>query len=229
MKEKISLEELSGMIDHTLLRADAKEAEFVKLCQEADSYGFKMVAINSFPVAMCARFLKDSPVHVGAAIGFPLGQTTIENKVHEVKQAIQDGADEIDYVINVGRLKDGDLAYIRREMSEIVETAHKADVLSKVILETCYLTNEEKTQVCEIAREIKPDFVKTSTGFGAGGATVEDVQLMKSIVGETVKVKAAGGIRDLETALNMIEAGAERIGTSSGIKIISEYKDKFGK
>jgi deoxyribose-phosphate aldolase len=228
MTKNITLKELAGMVDHTLLRADAKKEEFAKLCEEADSYGFKMVAINSFPVAMCREFLKDSPVHVGAAIGFPLGQTTIENKVHEVKQSIADGADEIDYVINVGRLKDGDLDYIRREMTEIVAAAREGKILSKVILENCYLTDEEKVQVCEIAREVKPDFVKTSTGFGTGGATVEDVRLMKQTVGDAVKVKAAGGIRDLETALNMVEAGAERLGTSSGIKIVNEYKDKFG-
>lgn len=220
----ITEKDLANMIDHTLLRADAREKEFEKLCREAAEYQFKMVAINSAPVALCRKFLKDSSVHVGAAIGFPLGQTTIETKVFEVEDAIQNGADEIDYVINIGKLKDGDLAYIRSEMTAIVSAAKNAKILSKVILETCYLTDQEKIQVCEIAKEIQPDFVKTSTGFGTAGATYQDVKLMKETVGDKVKVKAAGGIRDLATALNMIEAGAERIGTSSGIKIIEEFR-----
>lgn len=220
----ISKKELANMIDHTLLRADATKEEFQQLCQEADSYGFKMVAINSAPVKSCREFLKDSPVHVGAAIGFPLGQTSIATKVFEVEDSIRNGADEIDYVINLGELKNGNLAYIQEEMEQIVAAARKAGILSKVILETCYLTDEEKKQVCEIAKKVKPDFVKTSTGFGTKGATVEDVKLMKSVVGDTVKVKAAGGIRDLDTALKMIDAGAERLGTSSGIKIIQEME-----
>lgn len=220
----IPVTDLAHIIDHTLLRADATEEEFKQLCKEADEYGFKMVAINSFPVHMCREFLQDSPVHVGAAIGFPLGQTTIKTKVVEVEDAIENGADEIDYVINVSKLKDGDVEYIRREMEAIVAVCRKEEILSKVILENCYLTDVEKIAVCEIAKEVKPDFVKTSTGFGPSGATVEDVALMKQIVGDQVKVKAAGGIRDLDTALKMIEAGAERLGMSAGIKVIEEYK-----
>lgn len=223
----IELKALANQIDHTLLRADATENEFRQLCQEADDYGFKMVAINSFPVKQCREFLQDSPVHVGAAIGFPLGQTTIATKVFEVQDAIKNGADEIDYVINIGKLKAGDSEYIREEMSAIVKASREGGILSKVILENCYLTDEEKVTVCEIARAVKPDFVKTSTGFGTGGATLADVALMKKVVGEEVKVKAAGGIRDLTTALAMIEAGAQRLGTSSGIKIIEEYKERF--
>lgn len=220
----IELKELANMVDHTLLRADATKEEFQRLCQEADDYGFKMVAINSYPVAICREFLKNSNVHVGAAIGFPLGQTTIETKVFEVEDAIKNGADEIDYVINIGQLKDGNLAYIREEMKAIVNASREGGIISKVILENCYLTDDEKMAVCQIAKEVKPDFVKTSTGFGTGGATIADVQLMKKVVGNDVKVKAAGGIRDLNTALKMIEAGAERLGTSSGIKIIEEYQ-----
>ncbi|MEG0629127.1 MAG: deoxyribose-phosphate aldolase [Enterococcus sp.] len=223
----IGIKELANQIDHTLLRADATEKELRQLCQEADRYGFKMVAINSFPVKQCREFLQDSSVHVGAAIGFPLGQTTIATKVFEVQDAIKNGADEIDYVINIGKLKAGDNEYINEEMSAIVKAARSGGILSKVILENCYLTDEEKVTVCEIARAIKPDFVKTSTGFGTGGATLADVALMKKVVGEEVKVKAAGGIRDLTTALAMIEAGAERLGTSSGIQIIEEYKERF--
>lgn len=224
MTFQLSVTELANMVDHTLLKADAKRSEFEKLCQEADDYGFKMVAINSAPVSLCKELLKESPVHVGAAIGFPLGQTTIATKVFEVTDAIKNGADEIDYVINISELKDGNLAYIEQEMKEIVAVCQANNVLSKVILENCYLTDKEKIAVCEIAKRVKPNFVKTSTGFGTGGATVEDVKLMKDTVGAEVKVKAAGGIRDFETAKAMVEAGAERLGTSSGIKIINEYK-----
>ena len=216
--------ELAQMIDHTQLRAYAVKEDFVKLCNEAKDYGFKMVAINSFPVEICSELLKGTGVHVGAAIGFPLGQTTIENKVHETKQAIEQGADEIDYVINIGRLKDGDYDYIEREMKEIVAACKEKNVLSKVIFENCYLTEDEKKKMSEIALKVKPDFIKTSTGFGTGGATLEDVKLMKSIVKDEVKVKAAGGVRDLKTFLAMVEAGAERIGTSSGIEIIKELE-----
>ena len=220
--------DLAQMVDHTQLRAYAVKEDFEKLCKEAADYGFKMVAINSYPVELCSELLKGTGVHVGAAIGFPLGQTTIENKVHETKQAIENGADEIDYVINIGRLKEKDYDYIEREMTEIVKACREKNILSKVIFENCYLTDDEKIKVSEIAAKVKPDFIKTSTGFGTGGATLEDVKLMKSIVKDEVKVKAAGGIRDLDTFLAMVEAGAERIGTSAGIEIMNEY-DKRNK
>ena len=220
--------DLAQMVDHTQLRAYAVKEDFEKLCKEAADYGFKMVAINSYPVELCSKLLKGTGVHVGAAIGFPLGQTTIENKVHETKQAIENGADEIDYVINIGKLKEKDYDYIEREMTEIVKACREKNILSKVIFENCYLTDDEKIKVSEIAAKVKPDFIKTSTGFGTGGATLEDVKLMKSIVKDQVKVKAAGGIRDLDTFLAMVEAGAERIGTSAGIEIMNEY-DKRNK
>lgn len=219
----LTVKELAGYFDHTLLKAFVTDEDFKKLCDDADKYGFKMVAINSGPVALCKEYLKDSPVHVGAAISFPLGQTTIETKVFETKNAIENGADEIDYVINIVELKNKNYDYIKREMEAIVAVCRENDVLSKVIFENCYLTKDEIAKVAEIAREVKPDFIKTSTGFGTGGATVEDVKLMKSIVGDDVKVKAAGGIRDLETCLAMIEAGAERIGSSSSIEITEAY------
>ncbi len=183
-----------------------------------------MVAINSVPVAYCHKQLKGSNGHVGAAISFPLGQTTIESKAFETKNAIENGADEIDYVLNIGQLKDKNLDYIRREMEPIDKPCHSHKVIVKVILETCYLTDLDIINACQIAREIKPDFVKTSTGFGSAGAKVEDVRLMKKTVGSLVKVKAAGGIRSLTDALAMIKAGAERIGTSHGIEIINELK-----
>lgn len=217
---------MAQMIDHTLLKTYASKDDFKKLCEEAEKYHFKMVAINSYPVKMCREFLKDSPVHVGAAIGFPLGQTTIETKCFETEKAIEEGADEIDYVINVGKVKDGDYEYIHKEMQSITEICRKHKILIKVILETCYLNEEEIVKICEIAKDVKPDFVKTSTGFGTAGATVEHVKLMKSVVGDDVEVKAAGGIRTLDAALAMVEAGATRIGTSAGIAIVEEMMQR---
>ena len=217
---KLSADQIAGMVDHTNLKAFADEAMFEKLCSEAREYGFKMVAINPAQTERCKRLLEGCPVHVGAAIGFPLGQTTLECKVFETKDAIEKGAD----VINIAELKNKNYDYIKKEMEEIVAECRKAGVISKVIFENCYLTDEEKVKVSEIAKEVKPDFIKTSTGFGTGGATPEDVKLMKTTVGDEVKVKAAGGIRDLKTALQMIEAGAERLGTSAGVEIVEELK-----
>ena len=216
-------EQLVKLFDHTCLYAYATEAHMKKLCDEARAYNFAMVAVNSVQVKLCKKFLKDTDVHVGAAIGFPLGQTTIASKVFETVDAIQNGADEIDYVINITELKDGNYDYIREEMRQIVAECRKANVISKVIFENCYLTQEEKEILCKIALEVKPDFIKTSTGFGTGGATLDDGKLMKSIVGDAVKVKAAGGVRDLETCMAMVEAGAERIGTSAAVKITEEF------
>lgn len=216
-------EQLVKLFDHTCLYAYATEAHMKKLCDEARAYNFAMVAVNSVQVKLCKKFLKDTDVHVGAAIGFPLGQTTIASKVFETVDAVQNGADEIDYVINITELKDGNYDYIREEMRQIVAECRKANVISKVIFENCYLTQEEKEILCKIALEVKPDFIKTSTGFGTGGATLDDVKLMKSIVGDAVKVKAAGGVRDLETCMAMVEAGAERIGTSAAVKITEEF------
>ncbi len=230
MKTNFTPAQLAKYFDQTLLKAYASDADFEAFCKESAAYHFKMVAINSAPVRRCKALLRDSDVLVGAAIGFPLGQTTIEDKVYETKQAIEDGADEIDYVINIGELKSGNLAYIEREMREIVTVCRQNGKTVKVIFENCYLTDEEKRALCKIALKVRPDFIKTSTGFGtpapgvAVGATVADVRLMKEMVGDTIKVKAAGGIRTLQDALAMIEAGAERIGTSAGVKIIEELK-----
>ncbi len=225
---KLDKNVLAGMIDHTNLKAFATEDDFTKLCDEAVKYHFAMVAINPYPVSFCKSLLKGTGVHVGAAIAFPLGQTDIESKVAETRQAISDGADEIDYVLNVGKLREGNTEYIRKEMEEIVGVCKEHGVICKVIFENCYLTKEEIKDAALIAKEVRPDFIKTSTGFGTSGATVEDVRLMKETVGDVVKVKAAGGIRDLSTALSMIEAGAERIGTSSGIKIMEEFETLEG-
>ena len=226
VKEMVTVEQLANMIDHTNLKAFADDAAVEKVCDEARKYNFKMVAINPAQTVRCKKKLEGSPVHVGAAIGFPLGQTTLECKIFETKDAIEKGADEIDYVINVAELKNKNYDYIKKEMEEIVKICREAGKTSKVIFENCYLTDDEKRKVAEIAKEVKPDFIKTSTGFGTGGATVEDVKLMKSVVGDEVKVKAAGGIRDLKTALAMIEAGAERLGTSAGVAIVEEYNNQ---
>lgn len=226
--EKLTKKELAGMMDHTLLKAYAVKDDFKKLCEEAAENGFAMVAINSSQVRTCKAFLKDTDVHVGAAISFPLGQTELDTKVFETKKAIEDGADEIDYVINIGELKMGHDDYIRQEMEAIVKVCRENNVLSKVIFENCYLTKEEIVRAAKIAKEVGPDFIKTSTGFGTSGADAEDVRLMKETVGEAVKVKAAGGIRDWETCRKMLEAGAERIGTSSSIIICDEFVKERG-
>lgn len=219
----ITREELAGMFDHTLLKAFAKKKDFEVLCKDAAENHFAMVAINSAPVKLCKALLKDSEVHVGAAISFPLGQTTIDVKEFEARKAIEEGADEIDYVINIGELKSGNLDYIKKEMETIVRVSKENDVLSKVIFDNCYLTKEEIKQVALIAKDVKPDFIKTSTGFGTSGANVEDVKLMKETVGDAVQVKAAGGIRDWVTCSKMIDAGATRIGTSSSFKILEQF------
>ncbi|WP_399553412.1 deoxyribose-phosphate aldolase [uncultured Varibaculum sp.] len=218
----------AAMIDHTLLKPDATKEQFDVLCAEARQYKFAMVAINPYPVSMCSELLDGSGVGVGAAISFPLGQLTINEKVNETRSAIADGATEIDYVVNITELKAGNQDYITEEMTRIVKACRDANVVSKVIFENCYLTDEEKTTLANIAREVKPDFIKTSTGFGSGGATLPDVKLMKSIVGDDVQVKAAGGIRSLDDALAFVEAGATRIGTSSGVALVKEFNKRYG-
>lgn len=221
---------LAKYFDQTLLKAYVSEDDFRAFCEESARYRFKMIAINSAPVKLCKGFLADSDVLVGAAIGFPLGQTTVADKVYETKQAIADGADEIDYVHNIVELKSGHLDRVEDEMRRIVEVCREHGRTIKVIFENCYLNDDEKRALCEIALKVRPDFIKTSTGFGtpapgvAVGATVADVRLMKGMVGDQIKVKAAGGVRTLADALAMIEAGAERIGTSAGVKIVEELK-----
>lgn len=168
---QINQQELAAYFDHTQLRAWASHQDFVKLCEESMEYGFKMVAINPAQVVRCRKLLEGSPVHVGAAIGFPLGQTTIEDKLNETKTAISNGSDEIDYVINITELKEKNYSYIEKEMAEITEVCRKSKVISKVIFENCYLTDQEKEELCRIALNVHPDYIKTSTGFGTGGAT----------------------------------------------------------
>lgn len=218
------MKQVAQMIDHTNLHADAVTADFRKLCDEAVQYGFKSVAINTYPVKICREMLKGSEVLTGAAVGFPLGQMTVASKAAEAENAVKDGAQEFDYVLNVGKLKEHDYAYIENEMTVMTEVARRAGICVKVIFETCYLTKEEIIEAAKIASRVKPDFIKTSTGFGTAGATAENVRLMKENCGPDVQVKAAGGIRTWEAARTMIEAGASRLGTSSGVRIAEEMK-----
>ena len=207
----ITRKELAKMFDHTLLKPYATKEDFIKLCDEAKELGAAMVAINSVAVKFCKQQLEGTDIHVGAAISFPLGQTTLDIKLAETKQAIEDGADEIDW------------DYVKKEMESIVSICKENNVISKVIFENCYLEKDEIRQLAMIAKEVRPDYIKTSTGFGISGAMVEDVKLMKSVVGDSVKVKAAGGIRDWQLCKKMIEAGAQRIGTSSSFAILEGY------
>lgn len=222
MKTALTPEQLAAYFDHTQLRAYAQEKDFEKLCAEAKTYGFAMVAINPAPVSLCKQLLTGTTVHVGAAVGFPLGQNTPAVKRFEAEDAIANGADEIDYVINITQLKERNYDFIEKEMDGIVSLCRSAGVCSKVIFENCYLTDEEKRALCAIAREVRPDYIKTSTGFGTGGASFEDVALMKQAVGDAVKIKAAGGIRTLDTALRMIELGVSRIGSTASVSIVEE-------
>lgn len=222
-----TIDELAGFIDHTNLKADAKNEDMQKLCEEAKKYNFKMVAINQVQSKICAELLVGTKVNVGAAISFPLGQTSIKAKLFETENAINIGANEIDYVINISEVKNKNWQYIEQEMQSIVDICRKNNVISKVIFENAYLTDDEKIKLSTIAKKVEPDFIKTSTGFAATGATIEDVILMKKYVGDKVRVKAAGGIRDAKTFKQMIACGARRIGTSSGIKIIEQLKQEL--
>lgn len=211
---------LSTMIDHTLLKPDATPDQIAQLCFEARKYGFASVCINPTWVSLCAELLKGSPVKVCSVIGFPLGATASEVKAFETQNAISYGATEIDMVINVGALKARDLELVAKDIRGVVNVAHAQGAIVKVILEAVLLTDEEKTIACMISKEAGADFVKTSTGFASGGATVHDVALMRRVVGPEMGVKAAGGVRTYEDAESMIKAGATRIGASAGVKII---------
>ena len=208
-----------ALIDHTILAPQATKEQVEQLCKEAMKYGFHSVCVNSSFVYYCARLLKDSDVAVCTVIGFPLGAMSTAGKAAEAEQAIRDGAAELDMVIHIGMIKSGDWEYVKQDISSVVETA-KGRAKVKVILETCLLTDEEKIKACRICRECGADFVKTSTGFSKGGATAEDVALMRRTVGPDMGVKASGGIRTLEDARTMVEAGATRLGTSSGAAIV---------
>lgn len=215
-------ESVAAMIDHTLLKPDATQDQIAQLCYEARKYNFASVCVNPTHVKLCAQLLKDSPVKVCTVIGFPLGATPPEVKAFETQDAIDDGASEIDMVINVGALKSNDYDLVERDIATVVRTAHANNAIVKVIIEAALLTDREKIVACELSKQAGADFVKTSTGFGPGGATVEDVALMRRVVGPTMGVKAAGGVRDYDDAKAMIEAGATRIGASAGVRIVQE-------
>ncbi len=216
---------IARMIDHTLLKPDATAEQIAQLCYEARKYHFASVVVNPSYVKLCAQLLKDvDDVAVCTVIGFPLGATTPDVKAYETAEAIDDGATEIDMVINVGALKSKDWDLVFEDVSRVVATAHARGALVKVILETALLTDDEKVAACQICKQAGADFVKTSTGFGPGGATAEDVALMRRVVGAEMGVKAAGGVRTLEDAQKMIQAGATRIGASAGVRIVKEAR-----
>jgi deoxyribose-phosphate aldolase len=215
---------LASMIDHTLLKPDATPDQIAQLCYEARKYGFASVCVNPTHVKMCADLLKGTDVKVCTVIGFPLGATPPEVKAFEAQKALEDGATEIDMVINIGALKARDYTLVARDIRGVVEVCHAAGALVKVIIEAALLDDEEKVTACLLAKEAGADFVKTSTGFGPSGATVEDVALMRRVVGSEMGVKAAEGIRTAEDARRMVQAGANRIGASAGVKIAQSEK-----
>lgn len=218
----MTADELSGYIDLSLLRPDAGIRDMEGLIKDAQRYPFASVCIPPCHVRLAARLLKESPVKIGTVVAFPLGYQPMYAKVHEAHYAVEGGADEIDMVMNVSMFKSGELAYVQDEISEIASSL--PGIVVKVIIETCYLTDKEKVGACELVVKGKAAFVKTSTGFGPGGATAEDVRLLKETASGRIRVKASGGIKSLDDALRMIEAGATRIGTSSGVRIVEDFK-----
>lgn len=213
---------LNKMIDHTLLKPEATREMIEKLCQEAKEYDFKSVCVNPYWVSTAYDLLRDSDVLVCTVIGFPLGASTKETKFFETDFAVQEGADEVDMVINIGALKSNNDDVVLEDIRSVVQAANGRTV--KVIIETCLLSDEEKERACALAMEAGANFVKTSTGFSTAGAKVKDVELMKRVVGDSLEVKASGGIRDLDTALKMIEAGATRLGVSAGVSIMKDFQ-----
>ena len=215
---------VAGMIDHTLLKPDATRTDIETLCREAAEYGFASVCVNPMWVALCAKLLSTASTVVCSVIGFPLGATTADTKHYETRRAIFDGAREIDMVINVGALKSGDLRVVERDIEAVTSPCREGGAISKVIIEAALLTDGEKITACTLAKAAGADFVKTSTGFGPGGATVADVALMRRVVGDEMGVKAAGGVRDLEGLKAMVAAGATRVGASAGVRIVQESR-----
>lgn len=220
--ETATAHDWASLIDHTLLKPEASEADIRKLCDEAAKYGFASVCVNPVWVKRAAEILKDSGVPVCTVIGFPLGATLPDVKAFEARRAIFNGACEVDMVINVGALKSGDDCAVEDDIRAVAEAAHENGVLCKVIIETALLTDDEKVRACLAARNAGADFVKTSTGFSKGGATVDDVRLMRRTVGKALGVKASGGVKGIDDARKMFEAGATRIGASVGVKIAQE-------
>ncbi|MBB6624876.1 deoxyribose-phosphate aldolase [Clostridium gasigenes] len=214
---------IAKYIDHTILKPEATTEDIKRFCTEAKNFGFASVCVNSYNAALVSKELEGSGVKTCVVVGFPLGATTKEVKAFETKQAIENGADEIDTVINIGALKEKNYELVREDIKAVIDVANKK-VIVKVIIEACLLTNEEKVKVCEISKEVGADFVKTSTGFSTEGAIKEDVALMRKTVGVEIGVKASGGVRDFNTAMDMITAGANRVGASASIAIIEASK-----
>ena len=220
--------DIASLIDHTLLKPDATADQIAQLCYEARKYKFASVCVNPTHVKLCAELLQGTQVKVCTVVGFPLGASAPEVKAFEAQTAIKDGATEIDMVLNIGALKAGDLTLAARDIYEVVRVGHDAGAIVKVIIETSLLTDEEKVTACLLAKEAGADFVKTSTGFSGGGATVDDVNLMRRVVGPEMGVKASGGVRDFEDAQNMVKAGATRLGASAGVKIVQGQRASNG-
>jgi deoxyribose-phosphate aldolase len=211
----------SKLFDHTILKPDASKDAVIKICNEALEYNFASVCVNQYRVKLVSELLKGSDVKTCAVVGFPLGATSSKVKAYEAQCAIEDGATEIDMVINIGALKDKEYELVLDDIKAVRNVCEPGKITLKVIIETCLLTDDEKIKACELSLEAKADFVKTSTGFSTGGATTEDVALMGKVVGDNAYVKASGGIRDKETALKMVNAGADRLGTSATVNIVS--------
>jgi deoxyribose-phosphate aldolase len=216
--------DVAAMIDHTLLKPDATRQNIEELCREAAQFKFATVCVNPVWVALSARLLAGTGVGVCSVVGFPLGATTPDVKEYETRRAIFDGAREIDMVINIGALKSGDLRTVERDIEAVTNPCHECGALSKVIIEAALLTDDEKVTACTLAKAASADYVKTSTGFGPGGATAADVALMRRVVGAEMGVKAAGGVRDLDSVKAMIAAGATRVGASAGVKIVQQAR-----
>ena len=216
--------EVAALIDHTLLKPDATANDIERLCREAAEFRFATVCVNPTWVAFCARLLRGTGVGICSVVGFPLGATTPDAKQYETRRAIFDGATEIDMVLNVGALKSGDLRLVEQDIEGVTSACRQAGVVSKVIIEAALLTDEEKVTASTLTKAAGADFVKTSTGFGPGGATIGDVMLMRRVVGDTIGVKAAGGVRDLEQMRAMVAAGATRVGASAGVRIVKESR-----
>ncbi len=219
------MKNLNRYFDHTILKPEATEADVIKLCGEAKEYGFYAVCVNSCYVPLAAELLEGSDVKIASVVGFPLGAASMDTKAFETEWACSEGAEEIDMVIHIGALKEKRYDYVRQDIATVVAVAEEYGALVKVILETCLLTDDEIVKACELSREAGAAFVKTSTGFSKDGATAYHVALMRKTVGKDLKVKASGGIRDLAKTIEMIEAGADRIGASASVEIIKESKE----
>ncbi len=219
---------IAGLIDHTLLKPTAIPAQIEALCQEAMEYGFASVCVNPSHVKLAAQQLRQSAVKTCTVIGFPLGATTSAAKIFETKEAVELGAEEVDMVINIGALKAGNDALVEQDIVGVVKAAHQGGAICKVIIETCFLSDEEKARACNLAQKAGAEFVKTSTGFGGGGAVAADVALMRQTVGPEMGVKASGGVRNFADAKAMVAAGATRLGVSAGVKIAQEARGKQG-